>query len=332
MGLARYFWPDPTKPDGLPYISRDGMSNPDVDSDKYDYHSMVTMSGAVNSLGLAYFLTHSEKYAQKAHDLLKVWYVDAATKMNPNLNYAQSVPGVATGRKEGIIDTLQMAYMIDSLEMLRESPAFNTTEFSAVTAWFTSFLDWLRTSTFGKGEEAANNNHGSWYDVQTMRYAIFLSNNALAMQLAELAKTRRIGAQINPDGTLPQELSRTNSLFYSEYDLTALFGHLPARCRRRRRSLRLPDDRRTQRAQGARFSGSLRRPQQGLALSAARDGRPHVAHSAPSASRRRVQGACVRTDPPDVVRRSTAITHRRARLSEIGRVNPTPGPVSAAWF
>lgn len=224
MGMGRYYWPDPNNPTGS-YISRDGESNPDVDSNKYDYHAMFTMSGSVTTLGLAYFLSRDEKYAQKAHDLLKVWYIDAATKMNPNLNYAQSIPqSTTTGRKEGIIDTLQMAYMIDGVEMLRDSPAFNAADFTALTAWFTSFVDWLRTSTFGKGEEAATNNHGSWYDVQTMRYAIFLGNNTLAMQLAELAKTRRIATQVNPDGSLPQEIARTNSLFYSEYDLSALFG------------------------------------------------------------------------------------------------------------
>src|SRR5258707_12377021 len=68
MGMARYFWPDPANPTG-PYISKDGQSNPDVDSAKYDYRSMFTMSGAVNMLGLSYFLTRDEKYAQKAHEL-----------------------------------------------------------------------------------------------------------------------------------------------------------------------------------------------------------------------------------------------------------------------
>ena len=27
MSQARYYWPDPTKPNGLPYINRDGVSN-----------------------------------------------------------------------------------------------------------------------------------------------------------------------------------------------------------------------------------------------------------------------------------------------------------------
>jgi hypothetical protein len=224
MGLARYFWPNPGTPTGLPYVSRDGLSNPDVDSDKYDYRSMLTMSGSVGSLGLAYFLTRDEKYAQKAHELLNAWYIDPATRMNPNLNFAQSVPGLFAGRKDGIIDTVQMTNMIDGLEMLRDSPAFTTAEFGAITTWFTSFLDWLRTSAFGRAEESSANNHGSWYDVQTMRYAIFLGNNALATQLAELAKTRRITAQINPDGSQPREIERTNSLYYSQYGLTADFG------------------------------------------------------------------------------------------------------------
>jgi hypothetical protein len=195
-----------------------------VDTAKYDYRSMVTMASSVTNLGLAYFLSGNERYAQKAHDLLNTWYIDPATKMNPNLNFAQSVPGVADGRKEGIIDTLQMAMMIDSLEMLRSSPAFTSAEFDALTTWFTTFLGWLRTNPLGMGEEAATNNHGSYYDLQTMRYAIFLGNTALATQLAELVKTRRIPIQVNPDGSEPLELSRTNSLFYSEYGLTANFG------------------------------------------------------------------------------------------------------------
>jgi len=58
---------------------------------------------------------------------------------------------VADGRKEGIIDTLQMAMMIDSLEMLRASPAFTTAEFDTLTGWFTTFLGWLRTNPLGWG-------------------------------------------------------------------------------------------------------------------------------------------------------------------------------------
>ena len=32
---GRYWWPDPNKPDGLPYIRRDGKTNPDSQSPKH---------------------------------------------------------------------------------------------------------------------------------------------------------------------------------------------------------------------------------------------------------------------------------------------------------
>ena len=114
--------------------------------------------------------------------------------------------------------------MLKPSKMLKDSPAFTAAEFTALNAWFTSFLGWLRTSAFGMAEEAAGNNHASYYDVQAMRYAIYLGNTTLASQLATLARTRRVSTQINPDGSQPQEIARTKSLFYCEYNLTALFG------------------------------------------------------------------------------------------------------------
>ena len=31
MSQAPYWWPDPTKPDGSPYIRKDGERNPEID-------------------------------------------------------------------------------------------------------------------------------------------------------------------------------------------------------------------------------------------------------------------------------------------------------------
>ena len=316
-GMGRYFWPDPTKPNGLPYISRDGESNPDVDSNKYDYRSGQTMASSVTTLGLAYFLSRNEKYAQKAHDLLKVWYIDAATKMNPNLNYAQSVPGVATGRKEGIIDTLAMAYMIDSLEMLKDSPAFTAAEFTALNAWFTSFLGWLRTSAFGMAEEATGNNHASYYDVQAMRYAIYLGNTTLASQLATMARTRRV---VDPDQPRRQPAARDHAhqvALLLRVQPDRALRHRPARLCRQRRRLRVPIGGRAQHSQGDRFPAALRRSRQDVALPADRARRPDPAHP-PLASRvGRVQRRELRAGPHAVLRRGPSDAHHPARLPEV---------------
>src|SRR3954454_739073 len=133
----------------------DDQSNPEFDSPEYDYHNMFAVTGAITALGLGYFLSGDEKYAEHAHLLLKTWFIDAATQMNPNFNYAQSVPGVATGRSEGVIDGLQFAFMLDSVELLRGSSAFTTTDFDALNQWFSSLTQWLRTHMYALAEQKA---------------------------------------------------------------------------------------------------------------------------------------------------------------------------------
>src|SRR6267142_1140516 len=93
MSQAPYFWPDPTKPNGLPYIRRDGERNPEINKIT-DHHTMDQMVSATRTLALAYYLKGNEQYAAKATQLLRVWFLDAATRMNPNLQYAQAIPGV----------------------------------------------------------------------------------------------------------------------------------------------------------------------------------------------------------------------------------------------
>jgi hypothetical protein len=56
-----YWWPDPNKPDGLPYIQRDGQSNPD----NFSHHRLALqqLRDAVAALGAAYALEGQDKYA-----------------------------------------------------------------------------------------------------------------------------------------------------------------------------------------------------------------------------------------------------------------------------
>jgi hypothetical protein len=80
----------------------------------------------------------------------------------------------------------------------------------------------MRECPNGKAEAAATNNHGTWYDVQMTTYLLFVGDEAGAKQVAEAAKTKRIAAQIQPDGQMPRELTRTKSWGYSCFDLKAL--------------------------------------------------------------------------------------------------------------
>ncbi len=222
MSLGSYWWPDPKKPDGLPYIRHDGRRNPKTGSDKYDRAELGNMEGTVYTLALAYYLTGKESCANRAAVLLRTWFIDDTTKMNPNLEYAQSIPGRTKGRDIGIIDTVSLLPVVDAVDMIDSSPSWTERDRRQITDWFGQYLNWLLTSKNGRSEGKRFNNHGTWYDVQVARYALFVGKLDLARHVLEASKTKRIESQIEPDGRQPEELARTKTFSYSAMNLRGM--------------------------------------------------------------------------------------------------------------
>jgi Alginate lyase len=222
MSIAPYWWPNPNTPNGLPYVRRDGEVNPERDQTS-DRKSLENMVRVVNTLSLAYFFTGREEYAAQATKLIRVWFLDAATKMNPNLKYAQAIPGRNNGRAAGIIETHDLPELIDAVGMLSGSKSWDHSNQRALQDWFYAYLTWLLESPEGRTEAKTANNHGSWYDVQIASYALFIGKNELARKVLNEVPTARIAKQIEPDGRQPRELERTQALSYSLFNLEALF-------------------------------------------------------------------------------------------------------------
>ncbi len=221
MSLAPYWWPNPATANGLPYIRHDGEVNPD----RYkvtDDSEFNKVQSTVHALGLGYYLTGNQAYAVRAVLLLRTWFLDPATRMNPNLNYAQAVLGVNTGRGTGLIDVRGMPRLLDGLTLLSGSAALTLQDRAGLRKWFSEYLNRLETSKNGNDESDAKNNHGSWFDQQITGIALFLGDEEVARKIDETAKTKRIALQIKPDGSEPLELVRTKSFSYSVFNLTAL--------------------------------------------------------------------------------------------------------------
>jgi len=221
MSLGLYYWPNPSTPDGLPYVHRDCVRNPDYVL--YDRVPLGDLCTTVKVLGLAYFLTGNRVYGAHACRLLRVWFFDEATRMNPNLNFASYAPGHDKHKSgNGIIGTINFTRLLDAILFLEGHPDWMDAEQEKLEGWFRAYRDWMLNSEPGQAEQNAKNNHGLWYDVQLLCFSLFIGDTDFAKNYLKRVSYPRIGEQIAPDGEMPYETKRPSGLHYTEYNLNAL--------------------------------------------------------------------------------------------------------------
>ncbi len=212
-----YWWPDPAKPDGLPYINRDGQTNPD----NFVAHRMAmrTTKDAVAALAAGYKVTGDDKYAVKAAELLKVFFVDAKTRMNPHLAYTQAIPGRHTGSKTGVIDGLHLVEIPVAIKALEKSKAFDPELAKSLRTWFGDMKTWLLTHKNGVDEGMSNNNHSVAYYLQVAVLSDFVDDKEALAKCRTKFKESFVNVQMAADGSFPRETARTKPYAYSIFQL-----------------------------------------------------------------------------------------------------------------
>jgi len=223
VSFARYYWPDPTKPNGLPYVNRDGHHNLDQVA-RGDHERLWSFADNVAALAAAWRTRRDEAAARRAGEWLRAWFITPATRMNPELDYAQVRLGHDNnhGSSSGVLDARCFSGVIDALLVLHDSPALTPAEETSIRGWFTTYLAWLNTARTARAEHAAKNNHGSWFLVQIIPIARFTGRDDLARQLCDEDQAR-IASQFKPDGSQPEEIRRVDGLGYSVFNLEAQF-------------------------------------------------------------------------------------------------------------
>lgn len=172
ISLSRYWWPDSTKKDGLPYVRHDGKVNPEIDSYMSE-KAMVRMANAVDCLSLLYYVTGKSLYAEHCARYLRAWFTDSVTGMNPNMVYSQIIPGHTKLRGTGILDARYACRALCMSALIKDYAGWTEQDQTQLTEWGKAFLYWLEHSTQGLMERRAKNNHGLWFDVTHMELLAF---------------------------------------------------------------------------------------------------------------------------------------------------------------
>jgi len=219
--LAPYWWPD----NGVdqPYVRHDGQVNPERSGDAYDAARFSAMADAVESLALAHFYTGEARYADRAGLVLRSWFLDPATRMNPNLNFGQGIPGLETGRPFGIIDAHRLVPVVEAVGLLAGSGALSPAEEIGLKQWFAALVNWMQTSPLGIAEGNTLNNHAIHYDAMLAHFSLFSGGETVARQVLADYPERRIAQQFAANGSLPEELARTRSFHYSASTLSSVY-------------------------------------------------------------------------------------------------------------
>ncbi|HXE54247.1 MAG TPA: alginate lyase family protein, partial [Tepidisphaeraceae bacterium] len=214
-----YWWPNPKDPTG-PYIQRDGMTNPD----NFVEHrrAMIRMSIQVATLTAAWRITHDPRYALHAIDHLRAWFVARDTRMNPNLQYAQAIHGITTGRGIGIIDTVHLIEPARSAQLLEQAGLLAGDDRVGIDRWFSDYLHWLTTSKNGRDEMKAANNHGTCWVMQVAQFASLVGDHNELAACRKRFKEVLLPNQMAADGSFPRELKRTKPYGYSLFNLDAM--------------------------------------------------------------------------------------------------------------
>ena len=219
MSIGPYWWPNAKTENGLPYIRKDGEINPDTRNNFTDFVEKKNFISAVKTLKDAFFYSDDKKYANKNLELINTWFLDESTKMNPNVNFGQYVPGKSEGRCFGIIEFDDLIEVVEFLELAKDKTILDKQTEKGMFSWFTAYSDWLQNSKLGIEESTRKNNHATHYDVQLLSILVYLNKTEEVKKHLSTITKARVFSQIKPDGRQPLELKRTKSFSYSVMNL-----------------------------------------------------------------------------------------------------------------
>ncbi len=200
-----------------PWTRHPGEQN----SDAFHAHgdAVLRMAQIIPALVSAWMITKDAKYSTAAIAHLRAWFLAPETRMNPSLNYAQAIPGVAAGRATGILETIFLVEVVRALSFLSASEDLSEADLKGLKAWIGDYAHWMYDSVLGQGERDTRSIHGIGWVAQAAEYARFA--NIATISGYCLRRFRDVLLSLlSLDGNFPAALASpapyANSIFHLE--------------------------------------------------------------------------------------------------------------------
>lgn len=188
-----------------------------------DAQAFRSAAWRISACAIGGVLLGNSEFTQRAAYLLKAWFVDSSTKMNPSLRYAQMIPGSDEINDVGIVEVRQLANIVGAVRCLEKHAALEASVSRPVREWFEKFLD--DCDTLGIREKALQrgNNVGTWAALLFGSLDLFCGRFERSFAIAYRA-SERLGQQLGPFSMQLHEIGRAKPLHYSLFNLAAWFS------------------------------------------------------------------------------------------------------------
>ncbi len=208
LSFGSHWWPDPSVTTGLPYVRIEPGVNPDA---TINSTNLSQMGKRIKELSLAWFFSREKQYADKAGELLRSWFLDSLTRMNPNLDHAGAVPGRIQGRGSAVSEGLPLVTMLDGLVIAETSGGLRGSEEKQIREWYQSYFQWLLESPLAIEAGTLTGRHALGRELQLLGIAHFLKNDEFVQIRISTVTLPLIRKMVGEDGRISADLRGNGS-------------------------------------------------------------------------------------------------------------------------
>ena len=168
-------------------------------------------------MGKAFFYTGDQRYYDRFCLQLDTWFINPDTRMTPNFEYCQFIPGRNKGRgnHQGMVDAYNFIDMIESVRLVGSVKSIGKARTKALKSWFRDFAHWMQTSDYGKTASTQGKGQVLTYDITLYYLFTFTGQKSARKTIFKAFPQRCVKEKIDDEGKIAEALKRTKAFSYT---------------------------------------------------------------------------------------------------------------------